>query len=35
MTNGFTPPSAQRLSAVAIAAALAAFTGIAGAFVRR
>jgi OOP family OmpA-OmpF porin len=31
MTNGFTPPSAQRLSAVAIAAALAAFAGIAGA----
>jgi OOP family OmpA-OmpF porin len=31
MTNRFTPPSAQRLSAVAIAAALAAFAGIAGA----
>jgi OOP family OmpA-OmpF porin len=31
MTNRFTPPSVQRLSAVAIAAALAAFTGIAGA----
>ena len=31
MTNRFTPPSAQRLSAVAIAAALTAFAGIAGA----
>ena len=31
MTNRFTPPSAQRLSAVAIAAALAAFAGLAGA----
>jgi len=31
MTNRFTPPSAQRLSAVAIAAALAAVAGIAGA----
>ena len=31
MTNRFTPPSPQRLSAVAIAAALTAFAGIAGA----
>lgn len=31
MTNRFTPPSAQRLSAVAIAAALAAFAGLTGA----
>ena len=31
MTNRFNPPSAQRLSAVAIAAALAAFAGLAGA----
>ena len=31
MTQRFTPPSAQRLGAVAIAAALAAFAGIAGA----